>query len=196
MTIKYTYICSVLESEREIIKMPIPKPKNWYAIYTRAKAEKKVYEQLACSGYEAYLPLITTVRQWSDRKKKIKTPLISSYVFIKIEETKLNQVLSVYGAVRILKYLGKNAIVKDEEINDLKLLLDNSNIHLTKTNMLLKGDEVEVVKGPLTGLKAHYVKEKNKHKIFIKIKALNSYFGAEIPLSFVEKIKKEITVLN
>ncbi|HBK70930.1 MAG TPA: antitermination protein NusG [Flavobacteriaceae bacterium] len=170
--------------------MPIPKPKNWYAIYTRAKAEKKVYEQLACSGYEAYLPLITTVRQWSDRKKKIKTPLISSYVFIKIEEAKLNHVLSVYGAVRILKYLGKNAIVKDQEIDDLKLLLNN-NIHLTKINTLLKGDKVEVVKGPLTGLNAHYVKEKNKHKIFIKIKALNSYFGAEIPLSFVKKIKKE-----
>jgi len=170
-----------------------PKPKNWYAIYTRAKAEKKVYEQLNCSGYEAYLPLITTVRQWSDRKKRIKTPLISSYVFIKIEEAKLNHVLSVYGTVRILKYLGKNAIVKDQEIEDLRLLLNNdNNIHLAKKCDLLKGDEVEVIKGPLTGLKAQFIKEKNKHKVFINIKALNSYFGAEIPLNFVKKTENKI----
>ena len=68
--------------------MLTPKPNNWYAIYTRAKAEKKVYEQLERSGYEVYLPLTTTIKQWSDRKKKIKTPLISSYVFIKTEEKK------------------------------------------------------------------------------------------------------------
>ena len=173
--------------------MPISKPKNWYAIYTRAKAEKKVYEQLNCSGYEAYLPLITTVRQWSDRKKKIKTPLISSYVFIKIEEAKLNHALSVYGAVRVLKYLGKNAIVKDQEIEDLRLLLNSdSNVHLAEKCNLLNGDEVEVIKGPLVGLKARFIKEKNKHKIFINIKALNSYFGAEIPLNFVKKIENKI----
>ncbi len=173
--------------------MPIPKPRNWYAIYTRAKAEKKVYEQLNCSGYEAYLPLMTTIRQWSDRKKKIKTPLISSYVFIKIEERKLNNVLSVYGAVRILKYLGKNAIVKEQEIEDLKLLLNNGDeIYVTEKCDLIKGEEVEVIKGPLAGLNAHYVKEKNKHKIFIKIKALNSYYGAEIPLSFIRKKEKII----
>jgi len=167
-----------------------PKPKNWYAIYTRAKAEKKVYEQLQCSGYEAYLPLITTLKQWSDRKKKVKIPLISSYVFIKIEEEKLNHILSVYGVVRILKYLGKNAIVKDQEIEDLKLLLNNDgSIHIIEENDLLKGDEIEVVKGPLSGLKAFVAREKNKHKIFVKIKALNSYIGAEIPLSFIRKIE-------
>ena len=173
--------------------MPTPNHKKWYAIYTRAKAEKKVYEQLNRSGYEAYLPLITTVRQWSDRKKKVQIPLISSYVFIKIEEEKLNQVLTIYGAVRILKYLGKNAVVKDHEIENLRLLLNNdTNIHLAQKCNLLNGDEVEVVKGPLTGLKAHFIKEKNKHKIFINIKALNSYFGAEMPLNYVKKIEQKV----
>ena len=53
---------------------------NWYAIYTMPRAEKKVYERLVDIGVTSYLPLVTTIRIWSDRKKKVTSPLISSYV--------------------------------------------------------------------------------------------------------------------
>ena len=57
--------------------------KDWYAIYTMPRSEKKVYNRIIESGIEAYLPLLTTVRIWSDRKKKVSLPLIPSFVFIK-----------------------------------------------------------------------------------------------------------------
>ena len=44
----------------------------WYVLYTKPKNEKKVSEQLNSLGFEAYCPLVTTFRQWSDRKKKIQ----------------------------------------------------------------------------------------------------------------------------
>ena len=44
--------------------------KNWLAIYTNSRAEKKVEERLIKEGIEAYCPTYTTVKQWSDRKKK------------------------------------------------------------------------------------------------------------------------------
>ena len=166
-----------------------PKPNHWYAIYTRPKS--KVYEQLKCSGYEVYLPLVTTIKQWSDRKKKIKTPLISSYVFIKVDHKKLNHVLGVYGVVNILKYLGKNAIVKEHEINNLKILLSNDfSFELSDNQMIKKGDEVQVVKGTLSGIKGYVIQEKNKHNLFVRLQALNRYVKAEVPLSFVEKVSK------
>ncbi|WP_117882569.1 UpxY family transcription antiterminator [Aureibaculum luteum] len=170
--------------------MPITNQQSkWYAIYTRANSEKKVYEQLCRSGYVAYLPLITTYRQWSDRKKKVQSPLISSYVFVKIEEKKLTNVLSISGALRILKYLGRNAVVKDEEIKSLKLLLNYTpEAGFSMKQHLSKGDVVEVIKGSLIGLKGYYTREKNQNKIYIKIRALNSYFGAEIPLNYVKKV--------
>ena len=56
----------------------------WFALYTRPKNEKKVTEQLVKLGIEVYCPLVTQVKQWSDRKKKVATPLISSYVFVNI----------------------------------------------------------------------------------------------------------------
>ena len=45
---------------------------KWYAIYTRPRAEKQVYQRLTESGIETYLPMQKTIRQWSDRKKIVE----------------------------------------------------------------------------------------------------------------------------
>jgi hypothetical protein len=54
----------------------------WYVLYTNPKAEKRVSEQLTKMGITNYCPLITKVKQWSDRKKKVEEPLFTSYVFV------------------------------------------------------------------------------------------------------------------
>ena len=91
---------------------------HWYAIYTRPNAEKKVCERLILMGYDTFLPLIESVRLWSDRKKKISTPLISSFVFVNSEQSKLFESLEAKGALGILKYIGQPAIIKDQVIKN------------------------------------------------------------------------------
>jgi hypothetical protein len=50
---------------------PSPYPSlNWFVVYTKPLTEKKVADRLCLLGIESYLPLYTTIRQWSDRKKK------------------------------------------------------------------------------------------------------------------------------
>ena len=56
--------------------------KHWHALYVRSRSERKVLTQLEEMGVEAYLPLITLIKQWSDRRKKVEEPLFKSYVFI------------------------------------------------------------------------------------------------------------------
>ena len=57
----------------------------WYVIYTKPKNEKKVAERLQQIEIEVFCPLVTVVKQWSDRKKKIQIPLFNSYVFVFID---------------------------------------------------------------------------------------------------------------
>ena len=45
---------------------------KWYAVYTRPRFEKQVLKGLLDQGIEGYLPLIKTMRQWSDRKKMVE----------------------------------------------------------------------------------------------------------------------------
>ena len=98
------------------------KPYNWFAIYTKSRSEKKVFERLNDAGHESFLPLITEIRQWSDRKKKVKSPLIKSYVFVKVKKNDLVSIYNIPGVVTVLKHLGVPAIVTEVEINNLKIL--------------------------------------------------------------------------
>ena len=162
----------------------------WYAIYTMPKAEKKVHERFIENNIESYLPLIQTIRVWSDRKKKIYSPLISSYVFVRISETKLNNLYTITGVKGILKYLGKPAKIREFEIENIKILLsDSENITPTNENIFEKGETIRVIKGPFLGLIAQCFDMKGKHRIVVTIESLGSGFEVNVPISFIEKYK-------
>ena len=89
---------------------------NWYAIFTKPRSEKKVFQRMLDQDIEAFLPLVKTVRQWSDRKKTVEVPLISSYIFVCMEEKDLYKTLPIQGTVNVLKHLGKPAKIRTVEI--------------------------------------------------------------------------------
>lgn len=165
---------------------------HWYAIYTRPNAEKKVYERLVLLGYDTFLPLVVSVRNWSDRKKKISTPLISTFVFVKIERLKLYDLLQVKGALGILKYIGQPAVIKDQEIENLKILMqDATEVSPIENVDFEAGEDVLVTQGPFTGLVAKSLIIKGKRRIIVTVEALGSALEVNLPLSFVVKTAKK-----
>ncbi len=142
----------------------------WYAVYTRPKNEKKVTDQLVKLGIEVYCPLVTQVKQWSDRKKKVETPLISSYVFVNLEEKDRDKVFEAFGVVRYLFWLGKPAIIRDEEIYLLKDSLKEV-ISTFEISEIKPGDVLNISRGPFQG-KEGVVKAVEKNKIQLILKEL------------------------
>ena len=173
--------------------MNLSKPeniKNWYAIFTKPRAEKKVLERIEKEEIEAFLPLIKTVRQWSDRKKTLHLPLIPSYVFVYILEKDLYKTLPIHGTVNVLKHLGKPAKIREVEIENLRILSSNSDSKdVSNCTNIFKGDAIEVTNGPFMGLVATCLKEGTNHRIVVNIDSLGSYFNVNIPLSFIRKIE-------
>jgi len=164
---------------------------QWFAVYTRAKAEKKVAERLTLAGFEAFLPLQVVEKQWSDRKKKVAVPLINSYVFVKTTAKELMHVYPVPGVLTILKHLGKYAIVKNSEIDNLRILTKNSCDLTTSVkgrSYYLKGTAVTITVGPFKGLYGNYVTCAGKHKVIIEIESLGSYVAVTLPLNSIEKV--------
>lgn len=120
---------------------------NWYVIYTKPKWEKKVADKLKQLGIECYCPLITQVKQWSDRKKKIEVPLFNSYVFVQLKDSERNSVFQVAGVVRYLFWLGKPALVKDEEIEVIKKSLKDPNLYDVTVSSIQVGDKIKLDSG-------------------------------------------------
>ncbi|KQO33272.1 antitermination protein NusG [Flavobacterium sp. Leaf82] len=121
--------------------------KNWYVVYTKPKWEKKVAERLNEIGIECYCPLITQIKEWSDRKKKIEVPLFNSYVFVYLEDVDRNSVFQISGLVRYLFWLGKPAIVREEEIHIIKTSLKAPNISDISVTSIQVGDRIKLETG-------------------------------------------------
>lgn len=140
---------------------------NWYVVYTKPKWEKKVAEQLRDKGIECYCPLITQVRQWSDRKKKVEVPLFNSYVFVQLPDSERNAVFQSVGVVRYLFWLGKPAIVRDEEISIIKKWLDPSEGNDVSVLSFEVGDTIQLDSGPFSSQKAIVQEVTNTHYVLV-----------------------------
>ena len=122
----------------------------WYVLYTKPRQEKKIADSLNSIGIEAYCPLVTVVKQWSDRKKKVQTPLINSYVFVNIEEHHREAVFKVSGIVRYLFWLGKPAVVRAIEIEALKKSLEGI-VTSFEVSAIQKDTIYKIPEGPFQG---------------------------------------------
>ncbi|SKB30643.1 Transcription antitermination factor NusG [Salegentibacter holothuriorum] len=137
---------------------------SWYVLYTKPRTEKRVAERLEQMGVEVYCPLITEIKQWKDRKKKLKTPLFKSYVFIRLQENNRNQVFDVPGVVRYLFWLGKPAMVRNEEIMVIQEWLDGDKVDDAKVEHLNEGDQISIKNGVFKDQEA-IIREVGKRKM-------------------------------
>jgi len=94
--------------------------KQWFVIYVKVRQEFKVAERLENIGIQTFLPYKKEIRQWSDRKKKIKVPLLPSMLLVFVEEKDIPKIFTVPGPVRFLFEQGTRATVSEEEITAMQ----------------------------------------------------------------------------
>ena len=129
---------------------------KWFVLYTKPQFEIKVAEALQKIGVRAYCPVYTQLKQYSDRKKKVIKPLLRSYVLVKIEDKDRDQVFEIPGVVRYVFWLGKPAIVREDEI----VLMENNlsgTYESISVSTLEKGAAYTIPEGPFKGLSGKVV---------------------------------------
>jgi transcription antitermination factor NusG len=161
---------------------------QWYAIYTNPRAEKQVHKRLLESGIESFLPLQKTLRQWSDRKKLIEKPLISSYVFVRIGSRSFPVVFKTPGVVKFITFGGKPVSIPQRQIDNLKLLINSDAEIEVTTESFERGDSVEVVSGSMEGLTGELISIGSQKRVIVRIDRLDQNIVLKIPLSFLKKI--------
>jgi transcriptional antiterminator NusG len=124
---------------------------RWFAVWTRSRHERAVFDQLVDRGIEAFFPTVPRWSRWKDRKKKIDWPLFPGYCFAHISAPGRLTVLKCAGVVSIVSFNGELAPVPDDEIESIRTLV-NSALPYDPCPMLKTGTKVEVVHGPLKGV--------------------------------------------
>ena len=142
----------------------------WFVLRVKRKNEIKITNHLESAGYLVYCPTITTIKQWSDRKKKVTEPLIGSYIFIKIKEKDRVNVFEVPGVLRYLFYLGVPAKVRNKEIDTLQDFLKEGSL-VSSVEKIQPGDNHLITDGPFKG-KNGIVQEIGKNRIQVVLTEL------------------------
>ncbi|MFD2248002.1 UpxY family transcription antiterminator [Pontibacter ruber] len=163
---------------------------KWYAVYTKPRWEKKVAELLSLKNIESYCPLNKVVRQWSDRKKMVLMPLFTSYVFVHLPEKQLGELSKVNGVLNLVYWLGRPAVIKDEEIDTIKRFLnEHQNVQVEKAEFNVH-DSVKINRGTLIDREGTIIAIKN-NSVKVALPSLGYILHAELDKdSLVKAVKK------
>lgn len=143
---------------------------RWYAVQTHSRHEKQVRDRLLAVGIEPLLPLGKQCRQWSDRKVWTVLPLFSGYCFANFALTRSLAVLQTPGVVRIVGTLRPEPIPAEE----IAVLQQVSSVNpmMEPCDYLAEGAWVEVIRGPLAGLRGQLVRRGSQQGVVIRASLL------------------------
>src|SRR5208283_4092278 len=101
---------------------------QWYAIHTRAQHEKSVVSHLRRQGITTFLPLVSEVHRWSDRRKVVQLPLFTCYAFVhvRLAPEAWAKVTGITGVLRFVGARGTGVPIPDSQIHAVQTLLSSS----------------------------------------------------------------------
>ena len=163
--------------------------KKWYAVYTKPRWEKKIDARLLKKGIESWCPLQKVERQWTDRKKIIEDPLFKSYVFVRIDVKERSDVLMTDGVLNFVYYLGKPAVIRDEEVNNIKMYLSekDARISLISDEGFEQGEKIRINFGVFMDREGTVLRS-GKKKVYVQLQSLGQVMVVEFPAEYLSPI--------
>lgn len=183
--------CNMARSKRHSIMTEsvaqIPDERSWYALYTRPKFEKKVVSILTEKSIDSFLPTRSVVRYWSDRKKTIEEPLFPSYVFVFADLSERYHSLQSTGVIRMVQFNGNPARIPSAQIDNIRRALDYGYQLEPHERYLNAGEEVDIVAGPLCGMRGCFLENRGNKKLVISVHAIQQSWVIELNPGQIKK---------
>jgi len=163
-------------------------PLHWVAVWTRARHEKFVRDQLAEKEVEVFLPLVTVPSQRKDRRQSIELPVFPGYLFARIELSDGYAIKTTRGVVQILGSVpGVYTPVPDEQIVYVRTMVE-SQLAVDPHPYLKIGNVVRVRKGPLQGIEGILIEKRNHWRIVVSVDLLGKSIAAEVSADEIEAV--------
>jgi transcription antitermination factor NusG len=164
-------------------EVPIVGPgvEHWYAVHTRARHERAVAHRLREQGVNTFLPLVTEVHRWSDRKKSVELPLFSCYVFVKLPATGEDRlrVLCIDGVFKFVGARGMGTPIAESQIEAVRTLIGQQ-IPWSAHPFLQIGQRVRVRGGALDGVEGILLARNDDNTLVVSVDAIQRSLAVRI----------------
>ena len=98
------------------------------------------------------------------------------------------KVYKVNGVVKFVSFEGQPVSIPQNQIDNLRLLVNSdAEIEVISGNFA-KGDQVEVMSGSMTGLTGELIKIGGKNRVIVRIDKLEQNIILTIPVTFLRKL--------
>lgn len=142
---------------------------NWYAVFTAARAEKRVKERLEQAGIENYLPVRAVEFVRDGQKRRLEIPVITGCIFVRVSEVNLPSVLSIWGVIALLQEKQVPVVISDEQLDSLRILNEHvETLEVVNTGWPV-GTTVRVMQGELAGVRGELIEVAGGHQVVIRI---------------------------
>jgi transcription termination/antitermination protein NusG len=158
-----------------------PEAESWYGLHTRPRHEKIVAQRLEERGVTAFLPLVTEVHRWSDRKKTVQLPLFSCYVFAKFtpDRSERLRVLRVDGVFGLVGARGEGTPIPDAQIDAVRSLVETE-LQWSSHPFLKIGQRVRIRSGALDGMEGILLSRNGDQTLVISIDAIQRSLAVRV----------------
>jgi len=139
-------------------------------------------------GFESYCPLNKVRRKWSDRIKVVEEPLFKSYIFVRIKEDEKSEIRYVDGVLNYVYWNGKPAIVKDDEIIEIKKFMSEYEDVQVGNIEMKPADEVLVKQGVMMGASGRILRVLSNNMVEVRIDSLGFVLTAKFDKQKLDKV--------
>ena len=162
---------------------------QWYAVHTRSQHEKAVINQLERRGIQTFLPLISEVHRWSDRRKIVQLSLFSCYAFVhmRLLPELWYKVMQTSGVLGLVGARGEGIPVPESQIEALRTLL-SSDLPCTLCPFLQIGQRVRIRGGALDGIEGLLMARNGDRTLVISVEPIQRSIAVRIDQYQVEAI--------
>jgi transcription antitermination factor NusG len=162
-------------------------PVHWYALHTRSRHEKKVRDRLLERNVETFLPLCERWNRWKDRTKRVELALFPGYCFARCSVSEHVRILDVPGVADVVGINGRAEPVAAREIEDIRRLIA-SRFRYDPHPLLEEGMEVEVVRGPLAGVRGRLIRKDRTTRLVLGVTLIHQAAIVEIHPADVARV--------
>jgi transcription antitermination factor NusG len=167
--------------------------KQWYAIRVRSRTEKAVAGALRKKGFEEFLPLYKSRRQWSHRMVEIELPLFSGYVFCRFDPAERRVLIATTpGVIGIVGFGGKAMALDEGEMAAIQRVIELG-IATEPWKYVQTGQRVRVEHGALAGMEGIFLGARKKHRLLLSLKLLQRAVAIQVDNAYVRKIAEPLS---
>ncbi len=167
---------------------------HWYALHCKSRHERQVDYRLRAKGIQTYLAEYETVAQWGERRRKVQKNLLPGYVLVHAQMSARTH-LEVLQTPSVVKIVGKPwpqlSPIPEEQMASLRLML-GSRLPVEETLYWNLGDRVEVLAGPLAGLRGYVAtNDQRRKRVIVSIDLLRRSVAVEVEAQLLRHIASE-----